>query len=219
VLVLGLGRESNPIHGLVAQDGLQEGAHLVTFSVQDSGGTAKTVARGVERIRQMLPDAAGCEPRDTRAGARRPPDRGPAVRRQRRPCGHQCQRGVGHRGQPPGAPRRHRDPQRGAWDPRRRTPADAACRIVQGALAKSGTARLLDVYRCAERLSARGLVDMDAPGYDPVSATRKVAGGANLICFTTGRGSAYSCALAASLKALHRTTLRLPAGSHRQRLT
>jgi altronate hydrolase len=41
---------------------------------------------------------------------------------------------------------------------------------------------------------ARGFVFMDTPGYDPVSATGQVAGGANLICFTTGRGSAYGCA-------------------------
>ncbi|MCY7305363.1 MAG: UxaA family hydrolase, partial [Rhodoferax sp.] len=43
-------------------------------------------------------------------------------------------------------------------------------------------------------------VYMDTPGYDPVSATGQVAGGANMICFTTGRGSAYGCAPAPSLK-------------------
>ena len=41
---------------------------------------------------------------------------------------------------------------------------------------------------------------MDTPGYDPVSATGQVAGGANLICFTTGRGSAYGCKPSPSLK-------------------
>src|SRR3982074_2567925 len=41
---------------------------------------------------------------------------------------------------------------------------------------------------------------MDTPGYDPISATGQVAGGANLICFTTGRGSAYGCAPSPSLK-------------------
>ena len=41
---------------------------------------------------------------------------------------------------------------------------------------------------------------MDTPGYDPVSATGQVAGGANMICFTTGRGSAYGCAPSPSLK-------------------
>ena len=50
------------------------------------------------------------------------------------------------------------------------------------------------------RLTAKGLVFMDTPGYDPVSATGQVAGGANLICFTTGRGSVYGCKPAPSLK-------------------
>ena len=44
---------------------------------------------------------------------------------------------------------------------------------------------------------------MDTPGYDPVSATGQVAGGANLICFTTGRGSAYGCEPSPSLKLAH----------------
>ena len=48
---------------------------------------------------------------------------------------------------------------------------------------------------------------MDTPGYDPVSATGQVAGGANLICFTTGRGSAYGCAPAPSLKLATNTAL------------
>jgi altronate hydrolase len=69
-----------------------------------------------------------------------------------------------------------------------------------GAVAKGGTTNLVDVYRYAELVRARGLVFMDTPGYDPVSATGQVAGGANLICFTTGRGSAYGCAPSPSLK-------------------
>ena len=48
---------------------------------------------------------------------------------------------------------------------------------------------------------------MDTPGYDPVSATGQVAGGANLICFTTGRGSAYGCAPSPSLKLATNTAL------------
>jgi altronate hydrolase len=69
-----------------------------------------------------------------------------------------------------------------------------------GAVAKGGTTNLVDVYRYAEPVDAGGLVFMDTPGYDPVSATGQVAGGANLICFTTGRGSAYGCAPSPSLK-------------------
>ena len=48
---------------------------------------------------------------------------------------------------------------------------------------------------------------MDTPGYDPVSATGQVAGGANMICFTTGRGSAYGCKPAPSLKLATNTPL------------
>jgi len=69
-----------------------------------------------------------------------------------------------------------------------------------GAVAKGGTSNLQAVYEYAERVIERGFVFMDTPGYDPVSATGQVAGGANLICFTTGRGSAYGCAPAPSLK-------------------
>jgi altronate hydrolase len=56
------------------------------------------------------------------------------------------------------------------------------------------------VYEYAEPVDTHGFVFMDTPGYDPVSATGQVAGGANLICFTTGRGSAYGCAPSPSLK-------------------
>jgi altronate hydrolase len=69
-----------------------------------------------------------------------------------------------------------------------------------GAVAKGGTTNLRAVYEYAERVTERGFVYMDTPGYDPVSATGQVAGGANMICFTTGRGSAYGCAPSPSLK-------------------
>ncbi|MBH0237698.1 UxaA family hydrolase [Methylobrevis albus] len=69
-----------------------------------------------------------------------------------------------------------------------------------GAVAKGGQTRLTEVYRYAEQVKAKGLVFMDTPGYDPVSATGQVAGGANLIAFTTGRGSCFGCRPAPSLK-------------------
>jgi altronate hydrolase len=62
-----------------------------------------------------------------------------------------------------------------------------------GAAAKGGTTNLVEVYRFAQPVGARGLVFMDTPGHDPVSLTGMVAGGANLICFSTGRGSVYGC--------------------------
>ena len=76
-----------------------------------------------------------------------------------------------------------------------------------GAVAKGGTTNLVDVYEYAEPVTAKGFVFMDTPGYDPVSATGQVAGGANLICFTTGRGSAYGCAPSPSLKLATNTAL------------
>jgi altronate hydrolase len=76
-----------------------------------------------------------------------------------------------------------------------------------GAVAKGGTTNLVAVYEYAEPVSARGFVYMDTPGYDPVSATGQVAGGANMICFTTGRGSAYGCKPAPSLKLATNTPL------------
>ena len=69
-----------------------------------------------------------------------------------------------------------------------------------GAVAKGGTSNLQAVYEYAEPVKEHGFVYMDTPGYDPVSATGQVAGGANMICFTTGRGSAYGCAPSPSLK-------------------
>ena len=69
-----------------------------------------------------------------------------------------------------------------------------------GAVAKGGTTGLMDVYEYAQPVTTKGFVFMDTPGYDPVSATGQVAGGANLICFTTGRGSVYGCKPSPSLK-------------------
>ena len=76
-----------------------------------------------------------------------------------------------------------------------------------GAVAKGGTTNLVDVYEYAQPVVAKGFVYMDTPGYDPVSATGQVAGGANMICFTTGRGSAYGCKPAPSLKLATNTPL------------
>jgi altronate hydrolase len=76
-----------------------------------------------------------------------------------------------------------------------------------GAVAKGGQTGLMEVLAYAERPSTPGLVFMDTPGYDPVSATGQVAGGANLICFTTGRGSTYGCKPTPSLKIATHTAI------------
>jgi altronate hydrolase len=69
-----------------------------------------------------------------------------------------------------------------------------------GAAAKGGHSDLVDVLRYAEPVTKRGFIFMDTPGYDPVSATGQVAGGANLIAFTTGRGSCFGCKPSPSIK-------------------
>lgn len=69
-----------------------------------------------------------------------------------------------------------------------------------GAVAKGGSTSLNAVYKYAEPIVARGLVVMDTPGYDPVSVTGQVAGGANIVVFTTGRGSAFGFKPAPSIK-------------------
>ncbi|OKI54859.1 UxaA family hydrolase [Micromonospora sp. CB01531] len=69
-----------------------------------------------------------------------------------------------------------------------------------GAVAKAGSSPLTGVYRFAEPVRQAGLAFMDTPGYDPISVTGMVAGGANIVCFTTGRGSVYGCKPVPSLK-------------------
>lgn len=69
-----------------------------------------------------------------------------------------------------------------------------------GAVAKGGSTTLVDVIDYAEQARKPGLNFMDTPGYDPVSVTGMVAGGANVVCFTTGRGSVYGCKPSPSIK-------------------
>src|SRR5690606_29723708 len=76
-----------------------------------------------------------------------------------------------------------------------------------GAVSKGGSAPLAAVYRYAERVTARGLCFMDTPGYDPVSVTGMVAGGANLTVFTTGRGSVYGLQPTPTVKVATNTPL------------
>jgi altronate hydrolase len=69
-----------------------------------------------------------------------------------------------------------------------------------GAIAKAGSTPLNQVAGYAERITERGFVHMDTPGYDPVSVTGQVAGGCNIVVFTTGRGSAFGFKPAPSIK-------------------
>jgi arabinonate dehydratase len=76
-----------------------------------------------------------------------------------------------------------------------------------GAIAKGGSTPVNAIYKYAEPITERGLVIMDTPGYDPVSATGQVAGGANLIVFTTGRGSMFGFKPSPSIKVASNNTL------------
>ncbi|WP_413720208.1 UxaA family hydrolase [Silicimonas sp. MF1-12-2] len=69
-----------------------------------------------------------------------------------------------------------------------------------GAAAKGGTSPLTGVYKYAEPVRAKGFTFMDSPGYDPASVTGQIAGGCNLVCFTTGRGSAFGSKPAPTIK-------------------
>ena len=76
-----------------------------------------------------------------------------------------------------------------------------------GALSKGGSSNLMEVVRYAERPSRRGLIFMDAPGYDPVQVTGQIAGGANIVAFTTGRGSVFGSKPAPTVKLASNTRL------------
>jgi altronate hydrolase len=76
-----------------------------------------------------------------------------------------------------------------------------------GAVAKSGTSALSGVFEYAEPIRQRGLVFMDSPGYDPCSVTGQIASGANVVCFTTGRGSVFGSKPVPTLKLSTNTAL------------
>ncbi len=76
-----------------------------------------------------------------------------------------------------------------------------------GAIAKGGSTDLVDVVEYAHPMRGPGLVFMDTPGYDPVSVTGLVAGGAQVVCFTTGRGSVFGCKPVPSIKVASNTAL------------
>ncbi|SEW32592.1 altronate hydrolase [Cognatiyoonia koreensis] len=76
-----------------------------------------------------------------------------------------------------------------------------------GAVAKGGTTPLTGVYRYAEQVTARGFTFMDSPGYDPASVTGQIAGGCNLVCFTTGRGSAFGSKPSPTIKVATNTEM------------
>ena len=76
-----------------------------------------------------------------------------------------------------------------------------------GAVSKAGSSPLVEVYKYGARIDKKGLTFMDTPGHDPVSVTGLVAGGCNLVVFTTGRGSCLGFKPAPVLKIATNSTL------------
>ncbi len=248
VLIVGLGCEANQISALLGAQSLREDALLRTFSIQDTGGTAKTIARGIAMIEEMLPHANDvareavpashltvglqCGGSDGYSGITANPALGAAVDLLVRHGGtailsetpeiygaeHLLTRRAVSRevGEKLLARIRwwedYTTRERGEMNnnPSPGNKAGGLTTILEkslGAVAKGGTTNLVEVYEYAEPVTAKGFVYMDTPGYDPVSATGQVAGGATRSVVTTGRGSAYGCAPAPSLKLATNTPL------------
>lgn len=241
VLVVGLGCESNQINAWLAHGSLREGETLRVFSIQDTGGTAKTVAKGIAMIKEMLPQANAvkrepcsaahitiglqCGGSDGYSGISANPALGAAVDLlvahggtailSETPEIYGAEHLLTRRAVRPDIAEKlisrikwwehYTEINEGEMNnnPSPGNKAGGLTTILEkslGAVAKGGTSNLEAVYEYAEPVKDHGFVYMDTPGYDPVSATGQVAGGANIICFTTGRGSAYGCAPSPSLK-------------------
>ncbi len=241
VLVIGLGCEANQITALIGAEGLKEGERLRSYNMQEVGGTAKAIERGVALIREMLPAVSRvtrsevpashltlglqCGGSDGYSGITANPALGNAVDRL---VAHGGTAILSETPEIYGAEhlltRRAVSREVGEklierikwWEdytarnrgemnnnPSPGNKAGGLTTILEkslGAVAKGGTTNLVDVFEYAQPVTSKGFVFMDTPGYDPVSATGQVAGGANMIVFTTGRGSAYGCAPSPSLK-------------------
>lgn len=85
--------------------------------------------------------------------------------------------------------------------------ADEALAQAWAALARAGSSPLQAVYEYAHPVTARGLVFMDTPAYDAMAATGQIAGGATLLCLTTGRGTGFGALPAPTVKVAATTDL------------
>jgi altronate hydrolase len=240
-LMVGLGCEVFQIDRMKKEAGLVEGDHFQTMTIQATGGTKKTVAAGVERIKAMLPVAARAK-RETRpaseivlalqcggsdgySGITANPALGAAVDLLVKHGGtgvlaetpeiygaeHLLTRRAVNKSVGEKLVERIRwwedytQRNRGEMNnnPSPGNKAGGLTTILEkslGAAAKGGSTTMRAVYEYAEPITEKGFVFMDTPGYDPVGATGQVAGGCNVMCFTTGRGSAFGCKPTPSIK-------------------
>ncbi len=240
-LMIGLGCEANQINNLLAAQGLKRSKQLQAFTIQETGGTRKTVEDGIARIKELLPEAnkvkrepvpashlilgLECGGSDGYSGISANPALGAAADLLVKNGGTAILSetpevyGAEHLLTRRAVSREVGEKlvKRIKWwedyterlggemnnNPSPGNKAGGLTTILEkslGAVAKGGTQAMMDVYEYAEKVTAKGFVFMDTPGYDPVSVTGHVAGGANVICFTTGRGSAYGCKPSPSLK-------------------
>ncbi|GEK66503.1 UxaA family hydrolase [Paracoccus denitrificans] len=230
ILFIGLGCETNQIDPIVAKFGLEEGPHLRTMTIQNLGGTRKTVEIACDIIREMLPQAnavqrsaqplAGlkvalqCGGSDGYSGISANPALGHAADLivqhggtavlSETPEIYGAEHLLTRRAATPEVAQKLMD--RIAWwreytqrngaelnnNPSHGNKLGGLTTILEkslGAVAKGGSMPLEAVYEYAEIIDKTGFVFMDTPGYDPVAVTGQVAGGCNVIVFTTGRGS------------------------------
>ncbi len=241
-LVVGLGCERNQVSALLDETGLETGPLLHSFTMQDTGGTRKTIEAGVAAVQAMLAEANDvtrttvpashltvglqCGGSDGFSSITANPALGAAVDLLVRHGGTAILSetpeiyGVEHtltrRAVSEEVGRKLIDrirwwkdvyaPGRDVQINGKVSPGNQAGGLANimekslGSAMKGGTGPLMDVYRYAEKVTTPGLVFMDTPGYDPVSATGQIAGGANIICFTTGRGSMFGAKPVPSLK-------------------
>ncbi|MDX7950939.1 altronate dehydratase family protein [Lichenihabitans sp. Uapishka_5] len=241
VLLVGLGCEVFQIGRMKAEYGLVEGDTFRTMTIQETGGTRRTVEAGLTALKDMLPAAnrvvretipaselmlaLQCGGSDGYSGITANPALGVASDILVRHGGTTILSetpeiyGAEHLLTRRAATRDIGEKLVGMikwWEdytarvggemnnnPSPGNKAGGLTTILEkslGAAAKGGTATLSGVYHYAEPVTAKGFTFMDTPGYDPVSATGQVAGGANILCFTTGRGSAYGCKPTPSIK-------------------
>ena len=241
VVMVGLGCEGFQISRWKEAYGITESDMFRTMTIQEVGGTKKTVAAGVEAIKAMLPIAnkatretvpaselmlaLQCGGSDGYSGITANPALGAAVDLLVHHGGTAILSetpeiyGAEHLLTRRAATREIGEKMVGMikwWEdytarnkmemnnnPSPGNKAGGLTTILEkslGAAAKGGTRTMTGVYHYAEPVTAKGFVYMDTPGYDPVAATGQVAGGANLLAFTTGRGSAYGCKPTPSVK-------------------
>ncbi|KPF63453.1 galactonate dehydratase [Bosea sp. AAP35] len=250
VLVVGLGCEGFQIKRMKDAYGVEESDVFRTLTIQETGGTKKAVAAGIDALKVMLPIAnravretvpaselmlaLQCGGSDGYSGITANPALGKAVDLLVEHGGTAILSetpeiyGAEHLLTRRAATREVGEKLVGIikwWEdytararmdmnnnPSPGNKAGGLTTILEkslGAAAKGGTKTLAAVYNYAEPVRSKGFVYMDTPGYDPVSATGQVAGGANILAFTTGRGSAYGCKPTPSVKLATNTPMYL----------